>query len=135
MKLAVRIVDGPLAETAPVWAPPGAGAVVCFEGVARPTEHGEPIATLDYEAYEPMASRELERLAREVLHEFGLLGVLVEHSRGRVAVGERSFRLRVAALHRKEALAALERFIDRLKQDVPIWKQAVAFDGKGALRT
>lgn len=135
MKLAVRIVDGPLAETAPVWAPPGAGAVVCFEGVARPTEHGEPIATLDYEAYEPMASRELERLAREVLHEFGLLGVLVEHSRGRVAVGERSFRLRVAALHRNEALAALERFIDRLKQDVPIWKQAVAFDGKGALRT
>lgn len=135
MKLAVRIVDGPLAETAPVWAPAGAGAVVCFEGVARPTEHGEPIATLDYEAYEPMASRELERLAREVLHEFGLLGVLVEHSRGRVAVGERSFRLRVAALHRKEALAALERFIDRLKQDVPIWKQAVAFDGKGALRT
>ncbi len=125
MKLAVSVVEGPLAETAPAWAPPGAGAVVCFEGVARPTEHGEPIAALEYEAYEPMAGRELERLAREVMDEFGLLGVFVEHSRGRVAVGERSFRLRVAAPHRKEALAALDRFIDRLKQDVPIWKKAV----------
>jgi molybdopterin synthase catalytic subunit len=52
----------------------------------------------------------------------------VEHSRGRVAAGECSFRLRVAASHRPEALRAVEEFIDRMKRDVPIWKTPVYAD-------
>jgi len=42
-----------------------------------------------------------------------------------VAVGEVSFVLIVESAHRAEALAAMADFIDRLKQDVPIWKRAV----------
>jgi molybdopterin-guanine dinucleotide biosynthesis protein A len=53
-----------------------------------------------------------------------LVGIAVEHSRGRVQPGECSFRLQMAAKHRQEALAAMAEFIDRMKRDAPIWKNA-----------
>ena len=123
--VSVSIVDGPLPPDRPARAVDHAGAVLCFEGVVRPVENGLTIVALDYEAYEPMAGNELRRLAEEVVSRHGLLDLSVEHSRGRVGAGERSFRLRVAARHRPEALRATEEFIDRMKRDVPIWKTAV----------
>jgi molybdopterin synthase catalytic subunit len=132
MNIAVCIQDGPLPDGLPAEAASvvagQAGAVVCFEGVVRACENGRSIAALDYEIYEPMATRELRRLAEDVWRSFGLLAVSVTHSRGRVAAGQCAFRLRVVAAHRGEALRAMEVFIDRLKQDVPIWKQAVYTD-------
>jgi molybdopterin synthase catalytic subunit len=129
MNITVQIQDGPLPERPPEWvvsATSGAaGAVVCFEGVVRGTEDGRTITALAYEIYESMASRQLQRLAQDVLRSFRLLSVWVEHSRGLVPVGRCSFRLRVAAAHRTEALGAAQAFIDRLKQDVPIWKKPV----------
>lgn len=118
-----EIVDGPLPEAEP-WMVPGAGAILTFEGRVRPEENGRPISALEYESYDPMARAELLRLAREAAQRFGLLGVEVVHSRGRVPVRRCSFRLRVAAVHRKEALAAVDWYVDRLKQEVPIWKRA-----------
>jgi molybdopterin synthase catalytic subunit len=70
-----------------------------------------------------MADRQLEYLALDVCSRHGLIAIDVMHSVGRVAVGEISFRLIVASAHRKEALAAMDEFIDRMKQDVPIWKR------------
>ncbi|MFN0010069.1 MAG: molybdopterin synthase catalytic subunit [Phycisphaerales bacterium] len=103
-----------------------------FEGIVRRSEPCEQSAgaarnllALDYEAYDPMAQRELESLARDVLARHGLISILVLHSRGRVAVGEVSFVLEVGAAHRAETLAAVAEFIDRLKRDVPIWKEPV----------
>ncbi len=130
MSVTVRIHDGPL-PVSPAGCSVGgatgaAGAVVFFEGVVRAEEDGRPIQALDYEVYEPMATRELQRLAEDVLRSFGLLAVSVAHSRGRVPVGQCAFRLSVAAAHRAEALRAVEAFIDRLKRDVPIWKTPVS---------
>ncbi|MEW6250788.1 MAG: molybdopterin-binding protein [Planctomycetota bacterium] len=128
MNIEVRIQDGPLAGGAPgAWTAGGgaAGAELCFEGVVRAEEAGQRIAALDYEVYEPMVTRELHRLAREVGEAHGVLGMRVAHSRGRVPVGQCAFRLHVTAMHRAEALRAVEVFIDRLKQDVPIWKKPV----------
>jgi len=129
MNIEVQIIRGPLSS---LLHPPrvrGAGAMICFEGVVRPTENGRPLAALDYEVYEPMAVRQLRRLAEEAAERFGLSGVFVQHSHGRVGAGECSFRLWIAAVHRKEALAAMDDFIDRLKRDVPIWKSPVFADG------
>lgn len=120
------MIQGPLSSQPAEWdAPAGIGALVCFEGVARPQEDGRSISALDYEAYEPMASRMLRQIADQMVSRHGLLGLCVEHSTGRVAAGERSFRLRIASRHRKEALAAMDEFIDRMKKDVPIWKSVV----------
>lgn len=121
----VAIVSGALAPHAGGWSVVGAGAIVVFEGVVRPTENGRAITGLDYEVYEPMAQRVLEQIAADVAARFGLIGVRAEHSRGFVPAGACSFRLCIAAQHRAEALAAAAEFIDRMKRDAPIWKTAV----------
>ena len=128
MNVHIQITEGPLPATPPHW--PGLdagafGAVLTFEGMVRRLEDGREIAALDYETYDPMATNQLRQLAEAMMREHGLLGVLVEHSRGRVEVGGCSFRLRIASPHRKEGLRAMDAFIDRLKQDVPIWKSAI----------
>ena len=126
MSVTVHITSGPLPLTPVAWsAHQGYGALVTFEGVARPMEGGRLIEALDYEAYEPMASKMLRRIGEELVEKLGVMGMCIEHSAGRVAVGDISFRLRIAARHRKEALAAMDQFIDRMKKDVPLWKTAV----------
>jgi molybdopterin synthase catalytic subunit len=128
----VTIREGPLPARAPGCPPAGAGAELVFEGIVRDREGDELIRALDYNAYEPMAQTMLRRLAEELATRLGLLGVGVEHSRGRIPVGQRSFRLVIAAPHRKEALAAMDEFIDRMKRDVPIWKHPVWADEPGS---
>lgn len=125
MSIQLYILQGPLGAP-PAWNPPaGHGALICFEGVARGMEEGKPILALDYEAYEPMAQKALDAICRSLIEKHGLLGICVEHSKGRVAAGECSFRLRIASRHRKEGLLAMDQFIDALKRDVPIWKKTV----------
>jgi molybdopterin synthase catalytic subunit len=127
MKLETRMKTGPLEPAAP-WHPAGAGAVVTFDGVVRPTENGATLRGLTYEVYEPMTSRQMQRLGREMIEQYALIAMDVCHSEGFVPVGEVSFRLRVAAAHRQAALAAQEAFIDAMKKQVPIWKLPV-WDG------
>ena len=126
MSATVRIIDGAIGDPAPVL-PLDAqfGAAIVFDGVVRSDEGGRTIRALAYEVYEPMASNMLAELGREILAKHGLVAMMVEHSRGEVPVGQRSFRLSVHALHRAEALAAVGEFIDRMKRDVPIWKTAL----------
>jgi molybdopterin synthase catalytic subunit len=125
MSVRVRIVDGPLPASARETPTEGAGAVVEFEGIVREREGNAAIRALDYSTYDPMALRQLTTLAGDIARKHGLLTLHADHSRGRVPVGACSFRLGVHAAHRKEALAAINEFIDRLKRDVPIWKSAV----------
>jgi molybdopterin synthase catalytic subunit len=125
MPVSVHIIDGPLPGAPPALEAAGAGVVLAFEGIVRGLEEGRPISALDYEVYRPMAERMLAQLGEELLRRHGLLALSVEHSRGRVGVGQCSFRLRIASAHREESLVAMGSFIDRLKQDVPIWKTPV----------
>lgn len=108
----------------------GAGAIICFEGIVRGLENGRALRGLEYEAYDPMTLRELEALARNVFGKHGLLAIQVEHSIGSVKVGETSFRLQVASVHRQEGIAAMDEFIDRLKQEVPLWKVPAFADSR-----
>ncbi len=132
MTIDIQILEGPVPPSPEAPPAPGAGALVRFRGIVReqepqPANAGatRPIAAIDYEVYSPMAERELHRLAEALAIRHGLLLVRVRHSRGRVPVGDASFELEVAAPHRAPALAAMAEFIDRMKQDAPIWKSPV----------
>ncbi len=120
MSIEVRIRDSVLAL--PPCHIPGCGAVARFEGVVRAIEDGQPIAALEYEAYLQMA----EKVIREILtelnehHPFAL--ARVHHRVGVVPVGEAAIMLDVHTSHRAAAFTVLSKFMDRLKQDVPIWK-------------
>jgi len=103
-------------------APEGCGAVVEFAGIVRGEEDGGAISALEYQTYQPMAEREIERLAREIDGEHPCAFVRVHHRIGIVPVGETAIVLQAAARHRGAAFAFASAFMDRLKQDVPIWK-------------
>jgi molybdopterin synthase catalytic subunit len=100
------------------------GACVEFQGLVRELEHGTPLASLHYEAYETMARTVLARHFAELAAHHPCDAVLFIHRLGEVLVGEPSLFIRVLAAHRSEALRFLAESIERLKQDVPIWKRA-----------
>jgi molybdopterin synthase catalytic subunit len=123
MMLHVCLGEEPIATPQPSPAAgAGVGAVAEFFGLVRGEENGATIGGLIYEAYQPMAGREISRIVEELSAACPVAGVRVVHRLGRVAVGEAAIYVGVAAKHRSEAFALLAAFMDRLKQDVPIWK-------------
>lgn len=129
MRVSVEIIEGPLAPVK-LQVSEGTGAFVVFEGVVRGEEDGKKLYALDYQVYEPMAAKQLEALAIDIVEQFGVLDVAVWHSRGIVKAGEVSFRLVIEGAHRHESLEAVGEFIERMKRDVPIWKRPVFADAK-----
>lgn len=125
MSVQTKLVSGPIREPVPV-AVRGVGAILDFRGVVRPHEDGVRIGGLHYEAYEPMATKQLDALANDALRRFQLQSVCVVHSTGKVPVGETSLYVAIASIHRGEGLEAMAWFIDGLKRDVPIWKSPYA---------
>jgi molybdopterin synthase catalytic subunit len=123
MKTSVLITMDVLRPRGVAAAGAGCGAVVEFAGVVRGEEDGVVISALDYEAYEPMASRQIERILTELEPAHSCVAVEVSHRIGRVPVGEAAILVRIEAKHRGEAFQMLEKFMIRLKQDVPIWKR------------
>ena len=101
----------------------GAGAVIEFCGVVRPTENGREIDGIDYDAHLEMAEHQLKRIAEQAAGEFGLELVLVYHRIGFIAVGEPSLFLRVFSSHRQEGFRASQWIVNELKKKVPIWKR------------
>ncbi len=121
----VRITARPIAFDALLRAvrDPAAGAVVTFVGTTRNTNVGRRVVRLEYEAFAPMAEREMRTLAADATRRWGLRKVAMVHRIGRVPVGQASVAIAVAAGHRGEAFAACHWLIDRLKETVPIWKR------------
>ena len=101
----------------------GAGAVVDFWGVVRPTENGREIEGIDYEAHHEMAEHQLKGIAEQAADRFGLRLVIVHHRIGFIRVEEPSLFLRVACPHRSEGFRASQWIVDELKKKVPIWKR------------
>lgn len=105
------------------------GATAIFEGIVRNNSRGRSTLYLDYEAYEPMAIHEMERLAQESLERFKIRDVRLVHRLGRLEIGETSVLVVVASAHRGPAFEACRWLIDTLKKTVPIWKKEHFEDG------
>ena len=121
MKIEVRLTHEPVSFP-PISADHASGAVIIFSGVVRDREQNKPISSLEYEAYPSMAIRLMQQILQELSSMYPCNSVEVIHRLGLVPAGETSLWIRVCAPHRAEAFALLTNFIDRMKQDVPIWK-------------
>jgi molybdopterin synthase catalytic subunit len=108
---------------------PEDGAVAVFEGVVRNHSRNRRTLYLDYEAYEAMALRQLEKLAEGALIQFPIREVAAVHRLGRLEIGETSVLIVVASAHRAAAFEACRWLIDTLKKTVPIWKKEYFEDG------
>jgi molybdopterin synthase catalytic subunit len=99
------------------------GACVVFEGVVRNHHDGKPVESIIYEAYAPMAEKEIEKIVDGVRSEWPDVAAAVLHRLGRLGVGDVSIAIACTSAHRGEAFAACRAMIDRIKQTVPIWKK------------
>lgn len=106
------------------------GAVVEFHGVTRNNTRGRQTRYLDYECYEPLALKEMARLAREIAAEKPIGRIAIVHRLGRLLIGETSVVIAVTSPHRRIAFEAALEAIDRLKKTVPIWKKEYFADGE-----
>lgn len=102
---------------------PEDGAVAVFEGIVRNHSRNRRTLYLNYEAYEPMALKQLEELAEQALKRFAVRDVALVHRLGRLEIGETSVLIVVASAHRAPAFDACRWLIDILKKTVPIWKK------------
>jgi len=109
---------------------PSDGAYVVFEGVVRDHHEGHAVESIFYDAYRPMAEKEIERIVRDVGREIPEAAIAVVHRLGLLQVGEASIAIVCASPHRGESFAACRALIDRIKETVPIWKKERGPDGE-----
>jgi molybdopterin synthase catalytic subunit len=120
----VLVTSDPLSPPAPAFSGPF-GAVLDFYGVVRALEDDRSIEGIEYEAFVPMAERQMKLITEKAASDHHLGEVLLHHRIGFVPVGEASLYLRVTARHRGAAYAASKAIVERLKMVVPIWKHPV----------
>jgi molybdopterin synthase catalytic subunit len=108
----------------------GFGALVVFEGHVRNKSKGSSVVRLEFEAYEAMAMKEMEKIALSAMATFGIGRICLFHRTGVLGIGEVPVLIAVSSVHRGEAFAACQFAIDTLKKDVPIWKKEVTGAGE-----
>jgi len=100
----------------------GDGAITPFVGLVRDHNQGRRVEYLEYEAYDALAVRALNRIVDEARQAWPDTRVAVHHRTGRLEIGEASIIIAAASPHRAHAFAACRYTIERVKQIVPIWK-------------
>ncbi|MEP6733245.1 MAG: molybdenum cofactor biosynthesis protein MoaE [bacterium] len=127
-----RLVRDPIDPAALIAqvAAPAHGAIVLFLGVVREVNDGRGVTGIEYSAYEAMAQRELDDIAREGA-EFisGAADVAIVHRLGELTLEEASVGIAVSHAHRDDAYAVSRWIIEELKRRVPIWKREHYVDG------
>ena len=106
-----------------------AGGIVTFEGLVRNHNEGRSVLSLVYEAHEPLAVKEGERVIDEAKRRFDVYDVICVHRVGDLAIGELAVWVGVSAAHRGTAFGACQYAIDEIKSRLPIWKKETYTDG------
>lgn len=100
-----------------------AGASVTFEGWVRQRNEGQPVRSLEYEAYVPLAESEGRAILAEAQARFEVVGVFAVHRVGHLGLGDLAVWVGVTAEHRGAAFEACRYIIDEAKARLPIWKK------------
>ena len=106
------------------------GGIVNFVGTVRNDTSGKEVKQLDFSSYEPMALKEMQKIADRALAEFDIYKIAIHHAIGLLQIAEVPVIIAVSAKHRKAAFKACEFAIDTLKETVPIWKKEYFTDGE-----
>ena len=104
------------------------GAVVSFSGVVRNHDGGQAVAALSYSAH-PSAQRVIAEVAGRIAAEHDGVRIWVAHRTGPLAIGDPALVAAVASAHRAAAFAACSELVDRIKEEVPVWKEQHFADG------
>jgi molybdopterin synthase catalytic subunit len=112
-----------------------AGAVVSFSGVVRNHDGGKAVERLSYSAH-PTAHQVMADVVARLVAEHSGDGSSTEpgriwaaHRIGMLEIGEPALVCAVSAAHRGLAFAVCSELVDRIKEQVPIWKEQFFSDG------
>ncbi len=108
---------------------PASGGYCAFEGWVRNENEGHEVLRLEYEAYEPLALSEGERIIAEAMQKFPFKQARCAHRTGMLEIGDLAVWVGVSAAHRDEAFKACRYIIDELKVRLPIWKKEYYTNG------
>lgn len=108
---------------------PSCGGLCLFVGNIRDLNLGQTVTHLEFEAYEPMAIKEMRKIAVAARERFDLHAVALHHRTGDLAIGNTAVIVAVSSVHRAPAFRGCEYIIDELKKTVPIWKREFRDDG------
>ena len=106
------------------------GGIVSFVGTVRNATQNKTVTLLDFIGYEPMALKEMQKIANKALEKFPIFKIVIHHAVGTLKIGEIPVIIAVSCTHRKAAFEACEYAIDTLKETVPIWKKEHFKDGE-----
>lgn len=102
---------------------PSDGACIVFEGVVRDHHEGKAVESIFYDAYRPMAEKEIAKIIADVATRLPAVAINILHRLGHLRVGDASIAIVCASPHRAEAYEASRLLIDGIKETVPIWKK------------
>ncbi len=106
-----------------------AGAIDVFIGTVRNKTKGKAVVKLDFEAYEPMAIAEMQKIVNSAKQKWSIEKIAVVHRVGLLEIGDVPVVIAVSTPHRKDSFEACQFVIDTLKETVPIWKKEIFEDG------
>jgi molybdopterin synthase catalytic subunit len=113
-----------------------AGAVVSFSGVVRNHDGGKAVQRLSYSAH-PTAHQVMADVVAQLVAEHAVgadsqaptVKIWAAHRVGPLEIGDPALVCAVSAAHRGQAFAVCSELVDRIKAQVPIWKEQFFADG------
>lgn len=113
----------------PIQSFPECGGMGIFIGTVRNHHEGKAVKALKYTAYAPVAEKMIRQIEREIQAQYGVSYVRVVHRVGALDIGDTAIIAMAYAAHRREAFAACEAAVERVKHEVPVWKEEFYTDG------
>lgn len=108
---------------------PECGGIGIFVGTVRNHHEGKAVQALKYTSYTPVAEKMIRQIEQEIQLKYGVSYVRVVHRIGALDIGETAIIAMTYAAHRREAFAACEEAVERVKHEVPVWKEEFYMDG------
>jgi molybdopterin synthase catalytic subunit len=102
----------------------GAGAIVTFVGLVRPSStSGDQVDHLILEHHPSLTQQSLDEIMAAAVEKFAVTAIRVTHRSGIISAGEPIVFAGAASVHRREAFNAVDFLMDRLKTDAVFWKR------------
>ncbi|MBS1516966.1 MAG: molybdenum cofactor biosynthesis protein MoaE [Bacteroidetes bacterium] len=102
------------------------GAQFLFLGQVRnDMKNGSEVKSIFYSAYHEMAEKIICEIEDNIISEYRLNELRIIHSTGIVSKGEISFLVFAASSHRDGIFEAVEKTVERIKKEAPVWKKEI----------
>jgi molybdopterin synthase catalytic subunit len=108
----------------------GVGAKVLFIGSVRNFSDNGDVVGMTYESYMGMAEEKIKNIEIDAKKTWGIKKIRIIHRIGELTIGDNSVAIAISTPHSKDAFAACQFILDKIKHEVPIWKKEKMLNGE-----